>query len=169
MKKALILIALVLAGQLAWGQDRISVIRQKLETGRATLSYKYTVNGKVPVGGSGTLIAQGDCYIIEGNGLKIVCDGESQWTIDPEAKEVYIEPSEGAGAFLAHPEAILDNSSNLKVGDTEISGIYNSPDSDAKISFRLWNIKFAAPGKDLTEFVYDADSLDSSWVVTDLR
>lgn len=169
MRKALTLIAILLCAAIGSAQTPAEQLRHKIENGRLELQYKYEVNGKVPVGGNGSLILEGSSFRMEGNGLQIISDGKSQWTVDPDAKEVYIEESDGAATFIAHPELLLDNATNLEITDKQISGIYHDPSSGAAISFKLWGLKFSDPRGNGTEFICETDSLDSSWVVTDLR
>ena len=54
--------------------------------------YKYSVRiSGVNQTGSGVLSAQGNLWMLNGNGLEMYCDGSSQWIIDPSMKEVVIE------------------------------------------------------------------------------
>ena len=75
--------------------------------------------------------------------MEIYCDGQTRWTVDPEEKEVYIEHSGGI-------REILDGDNSLK-------------------SLSLKNIKYIPQTGGLRDFRFDSSSLDSSWVVTDLR
>ena len=92
---------------------------------------------------SGTLILEGNCYFAKGNGIEIYCDGKTRWTVDPEEKEVYIEEAGGI-------KEILEGDDSLE-------------------SLSIKNVKYIPQTGSLRDFRFDTSSLDSSWVVTDLR
>lgn len=96
---------------------------------------------------TGRITAQQNYYFVSGNGLDIYCDGESRWTVDSEAREVYIEKACGLEEFLSDPDTYLGALSDLKIK----------------------NVKYSSPESDLSLYRFDTKSLDSSWVVTDLR
>ena len=127
----------------AKGQDGIADIQAHLFTDRISLEYSCTLAGEVPVKLSGTLLLQGDSYSVRGNGIEIYCNGGTRWTVDREAKEVYIEPADGLAEVTVYYESI----SELKIGKVEYS-----PLSD-----------------DLGAFIFDTSALGPDWVITDLR
>lgn len=57
----------------------------------AAFSYNYSLSGKYPVSGSGTVTLQGDSFTMKGDGLEVYCNGRDRWTVDTESEECYIE------------------------------------------------------------------------------
>ena len=139
----LTLIAALLSWTAGAQQKQLSEIAAHLETNRISLQYACTYTEEVPVQLSGTLLIQETCYRAEGNGMVIICDGRSRWTVDPESKEVYIEPAEGLEELIAMRNSLTE---------LQISGIRYQPLSE-----------------DLSPFHFDTAALGPDWVVTDLR
>ncbi len=73
---------------------------------KAQYSFVYK-NGSIPVSGSGTLIFQDNAFCLSGNGLRIICDGSTRWTVDEESKECYIESVESASSDYEQNPALL--------------------------------------------------------------
>ena len=142
MKKILTFaVALCLAAAAMAQNATIDELRKLVETNRVTADYSFLMQEKISC--SGTITVQQPCFKVVGNGLEIYCDGKSRWTVDREAKEVYIEYSESPEEYMAY----LPDVSDLKV-----TVVKTSPLSD-----------------DLKPFFFDVSRLDSSWVITDLR
>ena len=142
MKKILTLaFAFCLAAAAMAQNATIDELRKLVETNRVTADYSFLMQEKISC--SGTITVQQPCFKVVGNGLEIYCDGKSRWTVDREAKEVYIEYSESPEEYMAY----LPDVSDLKV-----TVVKTSPLSD-----------------DLKPFFFDVSRLDSSWVITDLR
>lgn len=120
----------------------IDMILEKSKTQRVTLNYTCSISDLSPVSIKGKLVIQGDCYFAEGYGMRIYCNGNTRWTIDTDSKEVYIENAGGIAEVLLYKDSV----SNLKVSD----------------------VRFSAPSED-SVFSFDTSTLDSSWVITDLR
>lgn len=61
--------------------------------------------------GSGNAVVQDDCFLVNGNGLKIACDGRTLWTIDSKAREAVVESLDisDADVFLANPALLVGN------------------------------------------------------------
>lgn len=79
------------------------------------VAFDYSFVSKLENGaamtGSGSATVSGDMFSIRGNGLEIVCDGRTRWTMDTEAKEVIVETVSGNGAdYLANPALLLSHS-----------------------------------------------------------
>lgn len=124
-------------------EKQIREILGRLDSDRVSLEYDCETQDPSSLHLSGTIILQGNCYFAKGNGMEIYCDGKTRWTVDPEEKEVYIENSGGI-------REILDGNNSLK-------------------RLSLKNIKYIPQTGGLRDFRFDSSSLDSSWVVTDLR
>lgn len=167
-KTALILLSAVLA-QALMAQDSTASLRQLLEGSRVSFKYALTTQDKVQVRSDGSALIDGECYRITGNGLDIFCDGTTKWTVDTDAKEVYLESSDGTREFLANPAAWLEQVHNLTVGEKVVSGVFRDPAQGTEISFRFTSIT-GSPQSGTTEgFTFDTSSLGPGWVVTDLR
>ena len=123
---------------------QIEQVAQRLAEGqRVSLNYSCAVDGYAPVELSGSLLLQGNCYRAEGNGVEIYCDGSTRWTVDREEKEVYIESSDGIREVVQYKESLK--------------------------TLVLSDLKYLPGSEGLSPFTFDTASLDSSWVVTDLR
>lgn len=142
MKRFLILALAVCTAASALAQtNSIDELRKLVETSCVTADYSFVMQEKIHC--SGTITVQQPCFKVSGNGMEIYCDGKSRWTVDREAKEVYIELTESPEEYLT----------------------YLSDVSDLKISI----VRTDPPGDDLRQFFFDVTALDSSWVITDLR
>lgn len=120
----------------------IDEILEKSRTERVTMNYVCSISELSPVRIRGKLIVQGDCYFAEGYGMRIYCNGSTRWTVDTDNKEVYIENAGGIAEVLLYRDSV----SNLQISD----------------------VRYSAPSKS-SVFDFDTSTLDSSWVITDLR
>ena len=168
MKRIVIILLLAALGPAIMAQSGTESLKQLLEGNRVSFSYALTATDKVQVKTNGTALIDGECYRISGNGLDIYCDGSTKWTIDNQAKEVYLEPSEGTREFLADPSALLEHVHNLTVGEKVVSGVFRDP-AGMEVTFRFTSIKSSAQSGSTSGFTFDTSSLSSDWVVTDLR
>lgn len=146
MRKAIVILISVLSFCLgSFAQtEKIDAILPLLDSNRVVLDYDciITADNGVPVSYTGNLTAQKGCYILKGNGVEIYCDGGTRWTIDPKSKEVYIEYAEGLDDILANRKYIT----KLVIANVRKQAL-----------------------DDAADFTFNTGSLDSSWVVTDLR
>ena len=115
----------------------------RLDSNRARISYRCTIDNGTAVNLSGIILLQGNCYYAEGNGLKIYCNGPTRWTVDEAEKEVYIENSDGIREVLQYRDSITD--------------------------FSISELRYMEYSEDLSAFIFDSSKLSSDWVVTDLR
>jgi len=120
----------------------IDVLAARLASCRIELSFDCMVGTDMPVHFTGSLSAQGNCYHLRANGMDIWCDGSTRWSMDTEAKELYVETSNGVEEVLAYRNAISEISFSNVV-------ITENPDE--------------------VSYFFDVSKLDNSWVVTDLR
>lgn len=148
MTRTIAIIAAMLLGALQiHAQDPMSRAEQilsRLDSCMVSLSYTCTVDsGSVPIEIEGKLTAQQDCYRAEGNGLVIICDGPTRWTVDPQAKEVYIEDAGGIREVLLY--------------------------SDRLVRLEISDVDYMPLSADTSMFSLDCSSLGDEWVITDLR
>jgi len=143
MKKCLLFVLLLLPLTAGAQQKQLSEIAAHLQTNRISLQYACTYTEEVPVQLSGTLLIQETCYRAEGNGMVILCDGRTRWTVDPASKEVYIESAEGLEELIAMRDSLTE--------------------------LQLSAIRYQPLSEDLSPFRFDTETLGPDWVVTDLR
>jgi len=143
MKKWIVILIALLPLTAAAQQHTLEAVAAHLDTERISLRYAFTIAQPAPVKLSGALLVQGDCYQAKGNGVEIYCDGTTRWTVDPESKEVYIETAGGIAEFALWQDDLEDLS--------------------------LTDVRYLPLSDDLSPFIFDTASLDSGWVVTDLR
>jgi len=135
------------------------------------VSFKYTLSAKdaAQIRTDGSVLVDGNCYHIALKGADIWCDGTTRWTVDSEAKEVYIEPSDGTAEFFVNPQEHLDRISNLKMSEKSISGIYKEPSQGAEVVFKFTSIAKSPLSGSREGFSFNTEALGSDWVITDLR
>lgn len=143
MKRLLVSLLLSLCILPSHAQQLPSEITSHWSTDRISLDYSCTLQGDVPVELKGTLLLQDNCFFVKGNGVEIYCDGETRWTLDREAEEVYIEKADSLEEILKYYGSI----SKLNIS----------------------NVRYGQKSEDLSAFRFSASALGSSWVVTDLR
>lgn len=143
MKKWILPLLALLLPLAAAAQPQLAEIAAHLQSERVSLHYDCTYTEDTPVKLSGDLVIQGDCYLAKGNGVEIYSDGATRWTVDPASKEVYIEPADGLAELVAYRDSLAE--------------------------LKITGLKYLPLLDDLSAFRFDAASLDSSWVVTDLR
>ena len=165
----LLLLLLAAAVHTVAAQGDASALLKKIEGKRVSFDYSLNTADKISVKHSGSALIEGKCYRIVDNGMEIWCDGVTRWTVDKEAKEVYIEdPGEEADMLLS-PSRLLSNVKDLVAGSSTASGKYTGEGPGKGSTFVLTSIKTYEPKGVSNEFVYDISSLGSPWVITDLR
>ena len=136
-----LLLSLTAAAQVS--SQQVAEIAAHLDNSRISMRYACTFTQDTPLKLSGTLTIQGECYRAQGNGMEIYCDGVTRWTVDPEAKEVYVETSGGLEELLLYRDSLTE--------------------------LKLSEVKYQPLSEDLSAFVFDTAALDPSWIITDLR
>lgn len=173
-----------------------------------TVGYSFVYrDGDIPVSGSGTLSFQDKAFSLSGNGMRIICDGSTRWTLDEEAKECYIEtldslspdyeqnpalmlmaldkafsaPSAAKSSSLAGRSTsavsltpLAEDSRMGRVtahflGEGSLYALVIDLKGGATLTLTLKELKKEKPGSISPAFTLDISSLDSSYVVTDLR
>lgn len=125
-------------------REEAAQILARLGEERVTLDYVCTIESSgLPFVFEGTLTAQQDCYRAEGNGLVIICNGPVRWTVDEQAREVYIENAGGVREVLLYQDNLVE--------------------------MNLSNVRYAPLSADTALFTFDTSALSDDWLVTDLR
>lgn len=109
MKKFLAAGALALAALMPLkAQNPAAALSSALsETGlQFDYAYVYGANG-MKINGDGHITAQNDAFRMTGNGLLLVCDGKTRWTVDEAAQECYIEAVDASNPDLMANPALL--------------------------------------------------------------
>ena len=106
--KHLLLSVLLLFSWNAYSQENSLLERlcQNVSESCLSLDYSYTARiSGIDNHAGGTLVNQGEKWIVKGNGIEMYCDGSCVWVIDPALKEVVIEPigSQDQQSFLTNP------------------------------------------------------------------
>ena len=101
-------------------------------------------------------------------GLTVCCNGTTRWTVDENAKEVYIEnvaPGEEAGNII---RGYLKDIVNYSSGKDSLKGVVKRDGNTVEVN--LQNIRISEPGDDMSRFTFDTGALDPAiWIVNDLR
>ena len=180
-------------------QNPVETFASRAASSRVSFDYSLKMQSSVALSGSGTVLFEGDGYRIQGNGVTIVSDGATRWTLDEVSREAYIETVQESGAYLAaNPVALL-----RRIGDaftqvgTSTARNYTAvemvPAAEGS-GIRTMTVRFSGQrlsGADITtddgtvtaidisklvfsdpageDFTVDTSALGSDWVVTDLR
>ena len=192
----------------AAAQNPVTVFAESVKGRCVKAEYTFVYkSGGIPVNGSGSLSFQGSAFCLSGNGLRIICDGSTRWTVDEESKECYIETVESTSpdyeqnpallltaldkAFSTPPAAKASNLSGHSTtsvsltplkGNTYLKGVTAHFLSDGSLyalvvtlkdggvtTVTLKNLKKEKPVNLSPAFTLDTSTLDSSYVITDLR
>ena len=174
MKRWLFTGVLCLLSAWALAQGRIPLL-DRVEGHRVHFHYTYSLSQK---GGAfnpvteGNVLLEGNAYILEGLDLKVVSDGHTRWTLDPQARECVVETVEkediltNPALFVASYKNHLDQIRVNAQGPDSLD-VTLTLDADNKARFVLRDIVFEAEqGK--SGFQLDGKSL-AGYLVTDLR
>lgn len=158
----MILTTLLMAGAGLHAQE----ILTRFSTNRISCKYTYSIDVPITLTYEGDALIQGECYHLKGNGLEIFCDGVNRWTVDSEAREVYIENADEVENII---KEFLTYSKDIKTTGNTLTGTLVDPDDDTNIKFALTEITYTPIDEDLVPFKLDVESLDDTYLVTDMR
>lgn len=83
-------------------------LENRVNSSEITFSYTYhATGGRVSMTGGGSVVLQGDAFILNVDGMEICCDGITKWTLDRDAGELVIEPYDSSSADLGSNPAVL--------------------------------------------------------------
>ena len=178
MKKLFLVFFLSLAVLHLSAQDGLSPeFKARMSEGMVCMSYSWLAdnNGR-QYGGDGIVVCQDGAFLLKSPDFSVYDDGESMWTVYEAAKEVVGETS-------ARLDITGDPASMLKlfgfekkgaevrfINDKEgnLSGIDLKLKDGTQVSIVIPEILFQERDS-LAVFSFDPSTLDSSYVVTDLR
>ena len=121
----------------------------------------------------GEVTVQGNCYVLEGLGLRVVSDGDSRWTLDPDAKELVVEKVQAddlftnPALFIASYRRYMDRIAVNSQGPDALD-VTLTLDEDTRARFVLEKVVFSE-AQQKSDFSVDEKSLAEEYVVTDLR
>ncbi len=145
-------------------------------------SNKLEFNYKISEGvfrGDGKIVLQGTSFRMKGNGLEVVSDGKSIWTVDEKAREVVVEAvvktvwkTIGPNVVELAPENEASfKTLTLTVSDArrpEVTSVLIELPDESKLKVAVSDVKYLPKSKN-DIFVLKTDTLAVDYVVTDLR
>lgn len=116
--KSLLAAVLLLVPVLSNAQDTslLTKFYQGIADSCLDISYTYSTRiSGIENKGQGTLLSQGMMWKLDGNGVQMYCDSLSVWIIDPQMKEVVIEPApeDERTQWMSNPAVIFSRLSTL--------------------------------------------------------
>lgn len=179
MKKFCVFLVSVLFPVLVMAQDGSvsSDFLSRVADGSARMQYSWKMSAdEKDYSGCGMVIFQKGAYRLQSDAFCVYDDGASMWTVNEISREVVGEPSANADIF-SNPLSVLNlfgfdskgarvSFRNGKDGNPLGIDVVLKDGSTARID--ISSVSFQE--KEAMEFFsFDPDSLDSSYVVTDLR
>ncbi len=175
MRKLVATLLLTTLALTAMAQGGIPLL-DRVEGHRVQFHYTYSLSQK----GSpykeitdGDVTVEGNAYVLEGLGLKVVSNGSTRWSIDEEAGEMVIETVEkenlftNPALFITSYRNYLDKIRVNAQGEDSLDVTLTLEDEN-KAHFVLSGIRFL-PQQGKSDFSVDGKSLEKSYVITDLR
>ncbi len=138
-------------------------LQQQLATHLVQADFTYVTEADVTIQGEGKLSVQDSCYVLDLGLLQIYCDGHRRWTVDKDAKEVYIEPVSGSLAGVVAGYNIEDVKG---LSDGGLSVVVRSA-GGTRITLTIPRMKMTAKAE-ADQFRFSTSSLGGDWVINDL-
>lgn len=179
MKKvSFVFLSLICPLMLYAQDDSVSeIFRSKAGDGCVKMEYAWVMHSDGNnYGGSGTVLFQDGAYRLQSEFFNIYDDGSSMWTINESSKEVVGEPSAKADIF-SNPISVLNlfgfDAKGAKISfrngkDGNPVGIDVVLKDGSTVNIDIPSVSFEAK-QSAGVFSFDPDTLDSSYVITDLR
>ena len=175
MKRIAFTLLLVLLSLSAWAQKSIALL-DKVEGHRVNFHYTYSLSQKgadFKAVTDGDVVLEGNDYVLEGLGLKVISDGTTRWSLDEAAAEAVVEtvekedvftnPALFIGSYKRYMDKIKVNSQGNDSLDVTLT-----LDDETRARFVLKDIVFG-PLQGKSDFSVDEKSLSEKYLVTDLR
>ena len=138
-------------------------LQQQLSKHLVQADFSYVSEADVTIQGEGKLSVQDSCYVLDLGVLKIYCDGKNRWTVDQDAKEVYIERVSGTLAGAVAGYDIVD-AKGLSEGGLMV--VVRGSDG-TRITLTVPRMKMTAKAE-ADQFRFSTSSLGGDWVINDL-
>ena len=175
MKRMTLTLLLLFLGLSAWAQKSIALL-DRVEGHRVNFHYTYSLSQKgaaFKAVTDGDVVLEGNDYVLEGLGLKVISDGTTRWTLDEAAGEAVVEKVEkediftNPALFIASYKNYMDKIRVNSQGSDSLD-VTLTLDEETKARFVLKGIVFGElQGK--SDFSIDEKSLSEKYLVTDLR
>lgn len=150
-------------------QNPISAYLASPDSLQLDCRFSYVIPGKVPVTGEGNVWMSGRCFKVSGNGITVMCDGVSRWTIDEESREVYAESADDMRDFLDNPSLLLLELQSVKYSSGTMTGVYHYDGQDIELTFSSIKVRPASKEKPFSPESEMKGYESRGYVVTDLR
>lgn len=98
-------------------------------------SYSFVMHASAPVSGNGTAKVQGECFSVDGNGMKVMCDGRTRWIVDEKAREVIVESVTGDEESLMVDPALIVKDLNAHFKTVSSSAVMEKGQQLVKVQF----------------------------------
>lgn len=160
----ILLILVWLGGALSSSAQEIPQdLQRQLSNYLTQADFSYVSEADVRVEGEGRLSVQDSCYVLDLGVMQIYSDGQKRWTVDKDAKEVYIE---SANASLAGEIAgyTLEDVKGLSGGGMVVA--VRAADGP-RITLTIPRMKMTAKAE-ADFFRFSTSSLGKDWTITDL-
>ncbi|MBQ6086644.1 MAG: outer membrane lipoprotein carrier protein LolA [Bacteroidales bacterium] len=115
---------------MATPRETVTEFLSMASASRLSFNYTYSTENRTPgMSGSGSVTVQGSAFMMNGDGLEVICDGTSRWTVDRSAGEAIVETVAEGEDFSANPALFLSGSgegfdlkeaSSLKKGGKDV-------------------------------------------------
>lgn len=158
-----LLAAMLAFSSVVRAEDLPQPLREQLSRHLTQADFTYVSEADVKVEGEGSFSIQDSCYVLDLGVLQIYCDGVRRWTVDKEAREVYIEPAEGslAGAIAGYQveeiKGLSDNGLRVTVQDAR----------GTRITITVPRMKMTAKAE-AGYFRFSTSSLSGDWNINDM-
>ena len=164
MKKILMFLVsccLVLSASAQQKDPAVSSFFKKLESSRVELDYSFSSTGdRLPVSGSGKMTAQGNSFLIQGDGVTLYCNGKTLVTVDDSSKEVVVENN-------PFDMSKLSESLKARTSAGKIVSVSVKIDDGTSVNIDIPSYHWLESGE-LSDFECDLSSFGKDYVVTDL-
>ena len=153
-----------LAGALSASTQEIpQELQRQLSNYLTQADFSYVSESDVKVQGEGKFSVQDSWYVLDLGVLQIYCDGNKRWTVDKEAKEVYVESAKGslAGEIAGYA---LEDVKGLSDGGLVI--VVRGADG-MRITLTIPRMKMTAKAE-ADFFRFSTLSLGGDWIINDL-
>lgn len=175
MKRIVIISLLSVLALTARAQGGIPLL-DKAEGRRVQFHYVYSLSQKgdgFKDVTAGDVTMEGNAYVLEGLGLRIVSNGNTRWSTDAQAMEMVIENVEkedlftNPALFISSYRKYMDKI-QVNAQRADYLDVTLTLDEETRARFVLEDIVFLEPqGK--SDFSLDEKSLSKDYVITDLR
>lgn len=147
----------------ASAQQMPQELQQQLSNYLTQADFSYVSEADVKVEGEGKFSVQDSCYVLDLGVMQIYSDGQKRWTVDKDAKEVYIESAKGslAGEIAGY---MLEDVKGLSSGGMVV--VVRAADG-TRLTLTIPRMKMTAKAE-ADYFRFSTSSLGKDWTINDL-